>query len=131
MKLLCLIVACTLSGSPIQLARADNPIPERFTAIVNRNAFRLSPPKPLPIEAPPQINRSKVYFHGITTILGRVQALLAIQPQPVLPGQLPTSCVLAQGERHFEVVVLEINQERGTVRLSNLGLEYVLEFKGD
>ena len=99
---------------------------ERFSAIVAKNTFRLWPPNPLTIEVPPPPIRPQITLQGITTILGRTQALLTIRSQSKSVELPETSCVLAEGDSRSDIVVLEISAELGTVRISNLGLEQTL-----
>jgi hypothetical protein len=129
MKPTCLILLASLSAFSANSALSADQTSERFTAIAARNAFRLSPPKPPASEIPPPPNRSKVSFQGITTILGRTLALLTIEPAAKPAEFFQTSCVLAQGESRFDVVVLEINATAGTVRLDNLGTDQTLTLK--
>jgi len=101
---------------------------DRFATITTRNVFRLAPLEPQSVELPPTLNRPRITLDGVTTILGRAQALLTIhQTGPAKAAQ--TSCILSQGDSLFDVVVLEINAELGTVCLNNLGLEEILTLK--
>ena len=102
---------------------------DRFSAITGRNVFRLNPPKLQTGEVVPPPNRPQITLQGITTILGRMQALLTIQPRTKSAESLQTSCILAQGDNRLDVVVLEINAELGTVRVNNLGSEQILALK--
>lgn len=122
MKSLSILVA-SLSVSS---AMAAQPPPEHFAMIGVRNAFRLSPVKPAGSEIPPQPHRPKVSFQGLTTILGRTLVLLTIEPALSSAEFRQTSCVLAQGESRFEIVILEIDTKAGTVRINNLGAEQTL-----
>lgn len=128
MKHLCLILTCSSSVLSIHSALAVNPIAERFTTIAARNAFHLNPLAPIIGTTPPP-NRSKVSLQGVTTILGRPLVLLTIEPFSKSPGFSESSCLLAQGDSRFEVVVLEIDVKLGTVRLNNLGEEQILVLK--
>jgi hypothetical protein len=104
-------------------------IPERFAPIAVRNIFGLRPLHPKPIEAALLPNRPQIMLQGITTILGHTQALLTIQLPSASPGLFQTSCVLTTGESRYDVVVLEINEKTGAVRLDNVGMEQVLVLK--
>jgi len=126
MKAFCVILTCGLSVLFVHSTPVFNSIPESFATIAAKNAFRLSPPQPPAIEVPAPPSRARVFFQGITTILGRTQALLTIQSQHGPSGLLSTSYVLGLGDSQSDVIVMEINVKRGTVRVNNLGVEQTL-----
>ena len=103
-----------------------NAMPDRFSIIPRENVFRLNPRKPETITPPPQVERPQITLQGITTILGRTQALLNIQRAAKSAASPQSSFVLSEGESRYDVTVLEINARTGTVRLNNVGSELTL-----
>jgi len=98
-----------------------------FAAITERNAFRLSTPKPEPkIEVKPEL--PVVTLQGISALLDRRQALLKIQTG-AKPNPAETCCILSEGQERNGVRVLRIDMESGTVWLTNQGAEQVLNIK--
>lgn len=102
-----------------------------YTAIVKRNTFALKPalPAPSPVTpsaAPPP----NVSLQGISTILGRAQALLKVKIAPKPPeAAKELSLVLDVGQREGDVEVLAIDPAAGTVSLSNQGTPLTLNIK--
>jgi len=113
----------------LALAANANPVPNRFATIASENAFRLNPQKPEIVPIIRHVERPRITLQGVTTILGRPQVLLNIQ-KPAKPGEIPEiSCILAEGESQYEVVVLKIEMSTGTVRLNNNGVEQAFSLK--
>lgn len=109
---------------------AGNP----YRAIVGRNVFSLKPPPPPPNpedlvkrDPPP-----KIRLQGLTTILGRRQVLFKTQSS-AKPGQpaKDESFVLSEGERQGEIEVLAIDENAGTIKFKNHGIEETLNMKDD
>lgn len=102
-----------------------------YTAIVGRNTFALKPPAPPPAPAAPQAAPPpNVSLQGISTILGRAQALLKVKiaPRPPEPAK-ELSLVMDVGQREGDVEVLSIDSAAGTVNLSNQGSPLTLNIK--
>ncbi|HEY9510045.1 MAG TPA: hypothetical protein VIV82_09315 [Verrucomicrobiae bacterium] len=98
-----------------------------YQAIVERNVFGLKPPTG-PEEAPPPPEPpSKITLSGITTMLGNKRALLSVQ----VPNKPAENFILAEGQRDGEIEVLQIDEHAGTVKVSNHGVEQLLDFKTD
>lgn len=100
--------------------------PDRYGAIVRRNAFNLrepEPPKPPP-EPPPSI---KVNLTGITTILSGKRAFLLVQEQ----GKQPESKMLKEGERDGQIEVVSIDESTGSVKIKIGEKETELTFEKD
>ena len=102
-----------------------------YAAIVGRNTFALKPPAPAsttvaPVATPPP----NVSLQGISTILGRAQALLKVKIAPKPPeAAKELSLVLDVGQREGDVEVLAIDPAAGTVSLSNQGTPLTLNIK--
>jgi hypothetical protein len=108
---------------------AGNP----YQAITERNIFGLKPPTP-PV-SPEDNNRvpaSKIKLTGITTILGRKQALLlvTVPPRPPQPAR-EDSYILTEGQRDGEIEVLNIDETAGSVKVKNHGVVQTLDFVND
>jgi hypothetical protein len=110
---------------------AGNPTP--YQGIVDRNVFGLKPPPPAPdpeAQKPPPPN---ITLTGITTILGRKQALMKTPPPPgAKPGSEQAkeqSYILTIGQREGDIEVLDIDEVAGTVKVNNGGKELTLNFK--
>ncbi len=102
-----------------------------YTAIVGRNTFALKPPAlPAGPVAPPSATPPNVSLQGISTILGRAQALLKVKiaPKPPDAGK-ELSLVMDVGQREGDVEVLSIDPATGTVNLSNQGSPLTLNIK--
>ena len=102
-----------------------------YSTIIGRNTFALKPPPPpagpvVPPAAPPP----NVSLQGISTILGRAQALLKVKiaPKPPDPAK-EQSLVMDVGQREGDVEVLAIDPATGTVSLSNQGSPLTLTIK--
>ena len=102
-----------------------------YSKIIGRNTFALKapPPPPAPLVAPPA-PPPKVSLQGISTILGRAQALLKVKidPKPSEPAK-DLSLVMDVGQREGEVEVLSIDPAAGTVNISNQGTPLTLSIK--
>jgi hypothetical protein len=108
---------------------ADNGNP--YKVIIERNVFDLKGPPPpvaiVPTNAPPP----NVKLTGITSILGKRQALFLVQKLGI-PGKTPNSdepFIIAEGERQGTVEVMEINEKAATVKIRNDGNVSVLTFE--
>ncbi len=116
---------CCVALQNLSMAGPLNP----YGGIVARNIFHLRPPPPRAVEtvSPPL---PTLLLTGITTILGKKQALLKIRFPPSL-GHLPKeeSCILAEGEKDGAVQVLEIEVKEARVRVSNSGTLMTLTFQ--
>lgn len=100
--------------------------PDRYSAIVRRNAFNLrepEPPKPPP-EPPPSI---KVNLTGITTLLSNKRVFLLIQEQ----GKQPESKMLSEGDQEGQIEIISINEIEGSVKIKIGDKESVLTFEKD
>lgn len=100
----------------------------RYKNIPATNVLRLKTP-PLHPEQPKPLPPT-ITVQGIATITGRRQALFKV----AMPARPPDaakeiSYVLCEGEREGEIVVLEINEQSGTVKFSNHGVVQVLTLK--
>ena len=124
------VFLCTLVLSCAGTASAltdGNP----YSAIIGRNTFALKPPAPavgpvvLPPTPPPNVS-----LQGISTILGRAQALLKVKLAPRPPeAAKELSLVMDVGQREGDVEVLAIDPATGTVNLSNQGTPLTLNIK--
>jgi hypothetical protein len=104
---------------PAAALTSDNP----YAAIITRNAFALNPPAPVTnAPAGPVIPPSDIEFRGLSTLLGRPQALINVKSKPK-PPETPKdrSLVMDIGQREGEVELLEINMGEGSVKLRNQG----------
>jgi len=122
------ILCAWLVSPPSALALTDaNP----YSAIVGRNTFALKPPAPPagPLTTPPA-PPPNISLQGISTILGRAQALLKVKiaPKPPEPAK-EQSLVMDVGQREGDVEVLSIDPITGTVNLSNQGAPLTLNIK--
>ena len=102
-----------------------------YSTIVGRNTFALKPPAPPagPITAPPT-PPPNVSLQGISTILGRAQALLKVKIGPKPPDAAKElALVMDVGQREGDVEVLSIDPATGTVNLSNQGNPLTLNIK--
>lgn len=122
-----LLSAIVLSAAVANALTEANP----YTAIVGRNTFALKPPPPpaSPV-APPAAPPPNISLQGISTILGRAQALLKVKiaPKPPDPAK-ELSLVMDVGQREGDVEVLSIDPATGTVNLSNQGSPLTLNIK--
>ena len=102
-----------------------------YSTIIGRNTFALKPPAPPagPLTAPPA-PPPNVSLQGISTILGRAQALLKVKIAPKPPDAAKElSLVMDVGQREGDVEVLSIDPATGTVNLSNQGNPLTLNIK--
>ena len=74
----------------------------------------------------------KVVLTGITTTLGKPQALLKVQLPP-RPGQplAEKAYILTEGQKDGDLEVLKINEQSGTVEVNNSGTRMTLNFDKD
>jgi hypothetical protein len=123
---LCFLGGFALSASTraatVATAESSN---HPYQNIPATNVFRLkSPaqPEPVPPPPPPQIT-----LQGFTTIPGRAHVLFKV----MMPAKPPEPAkeiayVLSEGEREGEIRVLEINEQAGTAKFINHGVEQTL-----
>lgn len=127
LRLLMLSSVILLSAVTAPALTEGNP----YTAIVGRNTFALKPPAPAagPV-VPPPAPPPNISLQGISTILGRAQALLKVKiaPKPPEPAK-EQSLVMDVGQREGDVEVLSIDPATGTVNLSNQGSPLTLNIK--
>lgn len=122
-----LAVICLSSAATASAITESNP----YTAIVGRNTFALKPPAvavpPVTTVVTPPPN---VSLQGISTILGRAQALLKVKiaARPPEPAK-EQSLVMDVGQREGDVEVVSIDPATGTVNLSNQGSPLTLNIK--
>ena len=119
-----------LLGIATHVVTADVP-DNTYGNIVVRNLFDLKPipqiTNELPTPPPP-----KITLTGITTILGKKQALL-MEQVPARPPQKAQeqSYILAEGERDGDIEVVSIDEKAGSVRVINHGIAQELTFEKD
>jgi hypothetical protein len=99
-------------------------VADQFAAIPARNIFRLTIKPVEPPVVPPEL--PKVRLQGVTSILGKSQALLAIR-MDTKPAATEVCCILEEGETRNEIVVLEVDVKTAKVRLNNHGSEQILD----
>ena len=104
---------------------AGNP----YQGITDRNIFALKPPP-----APPRPEDNKqpppnIKLTGITTILGRKQALLLVDvpAKPPQPAK-QESYILTEGQRDGDIEIVAINEKEGVVKVKNHGEPQTLDF---
>jgi hypothetical protein len=105
----------------------------RYDNIAERNVFGLrpAPSEPGPVAEPASV--PKILLTGITTILGDKRALLKAQVPAARPGGQPReqSLVLSEGQRDGLIEVLQIDQNRGSVKVNDFGTILTLTFEND
>lgn len=109
--------------STVKPASASNP----YSAICQRNAFRLKPRLPAVLE-PAHAPFPKILLTGITTILRGKRALLKIQ----FPGKPPDkteSYILTEGQKAGQLEVLQINDRAAQVVVDYSGTITNLTFE--
>jgi hypothetical protein len=100
-----------------------------YADIAIRNVFDLKPRPPL---RPPTPARPipQVTLTGITTILPTKRALLKVRQPTGGPGRFEEkSYILAEGQRDGNVEVLQIDENRGSVRVKIDGTAMLLTFE--
>lgn len=102
-----------------------------YQNIVERNLFALRDP-PSQNVAPPTPPPPKILLTGITTILGRKQALMKVQvpARPPQPAK-EESYILTEGQRDGEIQVVSIDEAAGSVKVINHGVAQELNFDKD
>ena len=123
-KLTCLSFACLVGATtPAALAA---PTANPYALIGQKNSFRLQPMVQVTIEAPRR--SAKIGLQGLTTALGRRQALLKL----ILPGNVAeASVILGEGEQAGCVEVRQINESTGVVTVLNCGTTQFLFLNAD
>jgi hypothetical protein len=126
---------CALSGvilgAAVDAAVADLPS-NPYQGIVDRNLFGLKPLPPPASTTPDPPPAPKITLTGITTILGKKQVLMKLQP-PAKPPEQPKeqSLILAEGERDGEIEVVSVDMQTGTVKLNDYGTPLTLNLEKD
>ncbi|MGN6555717.1 MAG: hypothetical protein ACTHLW_18575 [Verrucomicrobiota bacterium] len=108
-------------------ASADSGNNGRYQTIMERNVFGLKSAPPPQAETPAPPPPLKVILTGITTLLGNKRALLTAQ----IPSKPAENLMLTEGQRDGEIEVIEINEQAGSVKILNHGVEQTLDFKTD
>ncbi len=118
-------LACWIILPLAGMAAPVNP----YAGIIARNIFHLRPPEPKLIQAV-SAPLPTLVLTGITTILGRKQALLKIR-FPASPPHPPKeeSCILTEGEKDGALQVLQIDVKEARVNVSNSGTLMTLTFE--
>jgi hypothetical protein len=118
------VVLALFVGLSATAVTPDNP----YYTIVERNAFRLSPPPtnaPAPNPAELQ-ERRDIKFTGITGLSGQKRAWFMIPPKP---GETaPLFINLMENQRSGIIEVVKIMEESGEVKVLNSGREMTLSF---
>jgi hypothetical protein len=110
-----------LGAGVLRADAAENP----YSRIAARNVFALSPLQPQPTEPPPA-PLAMVKLVGITTLCGRCALLKVHLPaQPPEPAR-EVACILKVGQRDGPIELLEIDEQKGRVRVRNSGTETML-----
>ena len=128
-----LVVAIGALGvaSSIGSARAlvsdapENP----YLGITNRNVFGLRQPIKAPPIDPQLAALPRIKLTGITTILGKKQALLLVEvpARPQSPAR-DDSCILTEGQSDGEIEMIAIDDKEGTVKVKNHCTLQTLDF---
>ena len=121
------LAALLLAALPSFALTEGNP----YSAISGRNTFALKPPAVAPpTNVLPPTPAPNVSLQGISTILGRAQALLKVKIAPKPPeAAKEMSLVMDIGQREGDVEVLAIDANDGSVRLNNQGSIVTLNIK--
>jgi hypothetical protein len=98
-------------------------------AIVGRNVFSLNRATLPTIVDPPLPPPPLIILQGLTNINRRRQVLFKVQKSGAPAREI--SCVLSEGERQGEIAVLEIDEQSGTVKFNNHGIEQTLKLKNN
>ena len=102
-----------------------------YASISGRNTFALKPPvvpSIIPVVAPTPA--PTVSLQGISTILGRAQALLKVKIAPKPPeAAKDLFLVMDVGQREGDVEVVSIDPTEGSVKLNNQGSIVTLNIK--
>jgi hypothetical protein len=110
---------------------ADNASGNPYKVIVERNVFDLRPPPPPVSQQATNTPPPNIKLTGITTILGKKQALFMVQ-EPAPPGKPANkeeSYILTEGQRQGVIEVIEINEKDFKVRIKNDGNISLLTFE--
>ena len=113
LPLLIVCVAAKATGGD-----AANP----YQRIVQRNVFGLEPANRTEPNPPARVELLPITLTGVTTILGKKQALMTVQAHPF------RSYILGEGESDGDIEVLQIDIEAGAVQLSHRGVSITLTF---
>jgi hypothetical protein len=128
--LLCVLSGLLLGQTTRAVVAAAQANP--YEPIVARNVFGLKPPPPPPrTEAPPP-PVATIKLTGITTILGNKLVLMkvSVPAKPPEPAK-ELSLTLTEGQREGDIEVLAINEKTGDVKVSNGGVELMLNIDKD
>jgi hypothetical protein len=129
------ILVCVLGGTV--LVGSVGAVPDspsgQYQAISERNVFGLHPPPTQPAPTSPAAPLPKITLTGITTILGNKRALMKVAPAVLKPGDTnkELSLILTEGQREGEIEVLQIDENVGSVKISNSGTVMLVTFEKD
>jgi hypothetical protein len=131
LKIMVSVSTAAVLGSSVQAVAPDASI-NQYQNISDRNVFGLRPPPAqLPATNPPAA-LPKITLTGITTILGNKRALMKVAPTGLKPGDpKELSMILTEGQREGDIEVLQIDENRGSVKVNNSGTEMLLTFEKD
>ncbi len=127
---MCMGLICLTARSEIKTTGSENSI--TYGNISKRNLFGLKDPAPVPAATNPPTVLPKLSLTGITTILGRKQAL--IRAQLLAEAGQPAreeSYVLTEGQRDGKLEVLQIDEKAGNVSVNNSGTVLTLNIDRD
>jgi len=123
------MVVCSLMGAALSFGgctSGSNSPRVGNHGIADRDQLSLKAPAVSAVPLPPATPRPKVSLSGITTIMGKKMAFLAVFGSE--PGETPKYLSLGEGQREQEIEVREIDAKRGIVKVINGGQEQILEF---
>jgi hypothetical protein len=128
-KTLILCLLGSLVAGPRALGLVADTSGNPYRGIMERNIFGLKPPPPPPSPEETKAPPPNIKLTGITTILGRKQALLmvAVPAKPPQPAR-EESYILTEGQREGEIEVLNIDEKGGSVKVNNRGAIQTLDF---
>lgn len=125
-KTFCLLAGLCLVAASVLADSNDNP----YAKITERNVFGLKDPQPQVEVTVEKGSLPAITLQGITTILGRKQALFKVgNPAGTSKPVARESWILGEGESGGEVTVLEINVQEGSVKFDNHGTVEVKNLK--
>jgi hypothetical protein len=127
--LICL--ATLLLSGPLVEAAGQDLSPHPFSSIAVRNPFHLASPRRA-IENPPPPTIATITLTGTTSILGDRRALLKVRlPATSSEPAREEWLVLAEGQTHGQITVLEVNEKEGAVKVNNYGTVMTVTFEKD
>jgi hypothetical protein len=123
-----LLLVCCLMLCPASVFATPVHLTNSYLGISERNVFRLVP-RPVQHLEPPPPPIATITLRGVTSILGKRQAILDIQfPAKAAQPAKKESCVLGEQEHDGQVEVLEVNPSADSVKVNNFGTVMVLTF---